>query len=35
MSDPFSGYLTLADLYRYPTLHNDLHRRQLTLTIRA
>jgi len=34
--DPFfSGYLTLADLYRYPTLHYDFHRRQLTLTIRA
>jgi hypothetical protein len=31
--DPcFTGYMTLADLYRYPTLHYDFHRRQLTLT---
>lgn len=30
--DPFfSGYMTLADLYRYPTKHYDFHRRQLTL----
>ncbi len=34
--DPFfSGYMTLADLYRYPTRHYDFHRRQLTLTPRA
>jgi DinB superfamily len=31
--DPyFTGYLTLADLYRYPTLHFNHHRNQLTLT---
>jgi hypothetical protein len=31
--DPFfTGTMTLADLYRYPTRHYDLHRRQLTLT---
>jgi hypothetical protein len=31
--DPFfTGYMTLADLYRYPTQHYDFHRRQLTLT---
>jgi DinB superfamily len=31
--DPFfTGYMTLADLYRYPTRHYDFHRRQLTLT---
>jgi DinB superfamily len=30
--DPFfTGYMTLADLYRYPTQHYDFHRRQLTL----
>jgi hypothetical protein len=34
--DPFfTGYMTLADLYRYPTLHYDFHRRQLTLTTQA
>ena len=34
--DPFfTGYMTLADLYRYPTRHYDFHRRQLTLTIPA
>ena len=34
--DPFfAGYMTLADLYRYPTRHYDFHRRQLTLTPRA
>ena len=33
--DPFfTGYMTLADLYRYPTQHYDFHRRQLTLTTR-
>lgn len=32
--DPFfADYLTLADLFRYPTRHYDFHRRQLTLTI--
>jgi DinB superfamily len=31
--DPFfTGYMTLADLYRYPTQHYDFHCRQLTLT---
>jgi hypothetical protein len=32
--DPFfTDYMTLADLFRYPTRHYDFHRRQLTLTI--
>jgi hypothetical protein len=31
--DPyFTSYMTLADVYRYPTLHFEHHRRQLTLT---
>jgi hypothetical protein len=31
--DPFfTGYMTLADLYRYPTQHFNFHRQQLTLT---
>jgi hypothetical protein len=31
--DPyFEAYMTLADLYRYPTQHFEHHRRQLTLT---
>ncbi|MFF8378207.1 DinB family protein [Streptomyces sp. NPDC015661] len=30
--DPFfKDFMTLADLYRYPTRHFDFHRRQLTL----
>jgi hypothetical protein len=30
--DPFfHDYMTLADLYRFPTQHFDFHRRQLTL----
>jgi hypothetical protein len=30
--DPFfASYMTLHDLYRYPTRHFDFHRRQLTL----
>lgn len=30
--DPFfTSYMTLYDLYRYPTQHFDFHRRQLTL----
>ena len=30
--DPFfQDYMTLADLYRFPTQHFDFHRRQLTL----
>lgn len=30
--DPFfKDYMTLADLYRYPTQHFDFHRRQLAL----
>ena len=34
--DPFfTGYMTLADLFRYPTQHYDFHRRQLTLTTPA
>jgi hypothetical protein len=34
--DPyFTGYMTVADLFRYPTQHYDLHRRQLTLTTPA
>lgn len=34
--DPFfTGYMTLADLFRYPTRHYDFHRRQLTLTVPA
>jgi hypothetical protein len=31
--DPFfTGYMTLASLYRYPTQHFNYHRKQLTLT---
>jgi len=31
--DPFfQDFMTVADLYRYPTQHFDFHRRQLTLT---
>ena len=31
--DPFfADYMTLADLYRYPTQHFNYHRQQLTLT---
>jgi len=31
--DPFfADFMTLADLYRFPTQHFDFHRRQLTLT---
>ena len=31
--DPFfTDYMTMADLYRYPTRHYDFHHRQLTLT---
>ena len=34
--DPFfADYMTLGELYRYPTLHYDFHRRQLTLTPRC
>ena len=30
--DPFfRDYMTLADLYRFPTQHFEFHRRQLTL----
>lgn len=30
--DPFfTGYMTIYDVYRYPTRHFDFHRRQLTL----
>jgi hypothetical protein len=33
--DPFfTSYMTLADLYRYPTQHYRYHRQQLTLTPR-
>jgi DinB family protein len=32
--DPFfQDFMTLADLYRFPTQHFDFHRRQLTLDI--
>uniref|UniRef100_A0AAU2UVN4 DinB family protein n=1 Tax=Streptomyces sp. NBC_00003 TaxID=2903608 RepID=A0AAU2UVN4_9ACTN len=31
--DPFfKDYVTLADIYRYPTQHYNFHRRQLTIT---
>jgi hypothetical protein len=31
--DPFFGeFMTLADIYRFPTQHFDFHRRQLTLS---
>jgi hypothetical protein len=31
--DPFfTDFMTLADVYRFPTQHFDFHRRQLTLT---
>jgi len=31
--DPFFvGYMTLADIYRYPTQHFRFHQRQLTLS---
>jgi hypothetical protein len=31
--DPFfKDYMTLADIYHFPTQHYDFHRRQLTLT---
>jgi hypothetical protein len=34
--DPFfTDYMTLADLFSYPTRHYDFHRRQLTLTTPA
>ncbi|WP_328731952.1 hypothetical protein OHT20_17830 [Streptomyces caniferus] len=30
--DPFfTDFMTLADIYRYPTRHFDFHHRQLTL----
>jgi hypothetical protein len=30
--DPyFTSYMTLAEVYRYPTRHFEHHRRQLTL----
>jgi hypothetical protein len=29
--DPYFGYLTLAEVYRYPTRHFEHHRRQLAL----
>lgn len=29
--DPYFGYLTLAEVYRYPTRHFEHHRRQLSL----
>ncbi|WP_427893467.1 DinB family protein [Kribbella sp. GL6] len=32
--DPFfKDYMTLADIYRFPTQHYDFHRRQLTLNL--
>lgn len=34
--DPyFTPYMTLAEVYRYPTLHFEHHRRQLTLSGRS
>ena len=30
--DPYFGYLTLADVYRYPSLHFEHHRLQLILS---
>ena len=31
--DPyFNAYMTLRDIYHYPTQHYDHHRQQLTLT---
>lgn len=34
--DPFfAHYMTLADVYRFPTRHFDFHRRQLTLAARS
>jgi hypothetical protein len=31
--DPFfKDYMTLADVYRFPTQHFEFHRQQLTLT---
>jgi DinB superfamily len=34
--DPFfTPYMTLADVYRFPTEHFDFHRRQLTLDVEA
>ena len=30
--DPYFGYLTLAEVYRYATRHFEHHRRQLTLS---
>jgi len=31
--DPFfTDYMTLADIYRYPTQHSRFHQRQLTLS---
>jgi len=34
--DPlFASYMTLYDLYRYPTQHFDYHRQQLTLPLRG
>lgn len=29
--DPYSGYMSLAEVYRYPTRHFEHHRRQLSL----
>ena len=29
--DPYFGYMTLAEVYRYPTRHFEHHRRQLSL----
>ncbi|SNX97014.1 DinB superfamily protein [Geodermatophilus sabuli] len=33
--DPYFGYLTLAEVYRYPTRHFEHHRAQLTLPDRS
>lgn len=29
--DPYFGYMSLAEVYRYPTRHFEHHRRQLSL----
>lgn len=33
--DPYFGYLTLAEVYRYPNRHFEHHHRQLTLSDRG
>ena len=33
--DPYFGFMSLADVYRYPARHFEHHRRQLTLNAAA